>query len=258
MKRELVRTKILQKKEVAPHIFEYIIDADNALQNSKAGQFIHVKCGDGVYLRRPISICEIFEKKLRFLFEVKGEGTRELAEKAVGDFLDVLGPLGIGFTTNQAYQNPVVIGGGIGIYPLLQVAKEVNPIAILGFRNQSLVTLEEDFQKVCQKVIVTTDDGSYGKKGLVTDRLREILEEKTADAIFVCGPMPMIRAVREIALEHQIFCEVSLEERMACGIGACLCCATKVKSPMAGEEYTYFHVCKAGPVFNAKEVMLDD
>ena len=258
MKKELVKTKILQKREVAPNIFEFIIDADNALRESKAGQFIHIKCGDGVYLRRPISICELFENKLRFLFEVKGEGTRELAENEQGDFLDILGPLGIGFTTNKTYQTPVVIGGGIGIYPLLQVAKEVNPITILGFRNKSLITLEDDFKKVSKDVIITTDDGSYGRKGLVTDSLCEILSKKTVDAIFVCGPMPMIKAVRKIALEHNIFCEVSLEERMACGIGACLCCATKVKSPVVGEDYTYFHVCKAGPVSDAKEVMLDE
>lgn len=258
MKKELVKAKILQKREVVPNIFEFIIDADNSLRESKAGQFIHIKCGDGVFLRRPISICELFENKLRFLFEVKGKGTVELAQKEQGDILDILGPLGIGFSTKKVYKNPVVIGGGIGIYPLLQVAKEVNPTAILGFRKKDLVTLEEDFKKVSKDVIISTDDGSYGRKGLVTESLTELLSDKEVDAIFVCGPMPMIKAVRKIALEYDIFCEVSLEERMACGIGACLCCATKVKIPVVGEDYTYFHVCKAGPVFNAKEVMLDD
>ncbi len=258
MKKELIKAKILQKREVVPNIYEMVIDANNALKESKAGQFIHIKCGDGVYLRRPISICEVFEDKLRFLFEVKGKGTRLLAEKSVGDKLDLLGPLGNGFSTAKVYQNPVVIGGGIGTYPLLQVAKEINPITILGFRTQSLVTLEEDFRKVSKDVIITTDDGSYGKQGLVTERLNEVLQQTNVDAIFVCGPMPMIKAVRKIALEHDIFCQVSLEERMACGIGACLCCATKVKNPADDTDYNYFHVCKAGPVFNAKEVLLDE
>ncbi len=258
MKKTLVKSQMLEKRQVVPNIYEMVIDADNALRDSKAGQFIHIKCGDSVYLRRPISICEFYDNKLRFLFEVKGEGTKLLSQKQAGEYLDVLGPLGNGFSTKKVYQNPVIVGGGIGTYPLLQVAKEINPITILGFRNKELVTLEKDFEKVSKKVMISTDDGSYGRQGLVTDSLKEVLSQQTVDAIFVCGPMPMIKAVRSIALEHDIFCEVSLEERMACGIGACLCCATKAKSPVIGEEYTYFHVCKSGPVFNAKEVMLDE
>jgi len=253
----VVKTKILKKKEIAEGIFEFIIDADNDLKKSKAGQFIHVKCGGDTYLRRPISICEIKDNTLRFIFQVRGKGTKALSEYKEGDIIDLMGPLGgTGFSVDKEYKNPVVIGGGIGIYPLLQVAKETNANAILGFRNKDFVTLETDFKKVSKRVFITTDDGSYERKGLVTDVLSELIATEEVDAIFACGPLPMLKAVKKIAEENNIFAEVSLEERMGCGIGACLCCATKVKDEELEDGYTYSHVCSHGPVFNAGEVIL--
>ncbi len=253
---EVINAEILGKKEIAKDIFEFIIDADNKLGKAKAGQFIHLKCDNSVFLRRPISISEIKNNTLRFIFQIRGKGTLALSKFKVGDKLNILGPLGNGFSVDKEYKNPVVIGGGIGIYPLLETAKKTGADAILGFRNKDFVTLEEDFKKVCKNVYITTDDGSYVRKGLVTDVLKEVIKEKEVDAIFACGPMPMLKAVKEIAKENNIFLEVSLEERMGCGIGACLCCATPVKDSELEEGYTYAHVCSHGPVFNADEVML--
>ena len=256
--REVIKTKILSKKELVPNIYEMIVDADNQLNTAKAGQFIHISCEGDTFLRRPISICEIFDNKLRFIFEVRGKGTKLLAEKNEGDVIDLLGPLGNGFTVDKKYKNPVVIGGGIGIYPLLETAKQINATAILGFRTKELVTLEEDFKKHCNRVYITTDDGSYQRNGRVTDVLAELLLTEDIDAIFACGPMPMLKALKPIAANNGIYLEVSLEERMACGIGACLCCATKVSDKEMEEGYNFAHVCKHGPVFNAKEVLFND
>ena len=253
---EVIISEILSKKEIAKDIFEFVIDADNKLGTAKAGQFIHVKCDNTVFLRRPISICEVKNNTLRFIFQVRGKGTLALSKFSVGDKLNILGPLGNGFSVDKEYKNPVVIGGGIGIYPLLQTAKLTKADAILGFRNKDFVTLEDDFKKVCNDVYITTDDGSYVRKGLVTDVLKEVISKKDVDAIFACGPMPMLKAVKEVAKEHNIFLEVSLEERMGCGIGACLCCATPVIDSELEEGYTYAHVCSHGPVFNADEVIL--
>ncbi|MBE7020617.1 MAG: dihydroorotate dehydrogenase electron transfer subunit [Ruminococcaceae bacterium] len=254
---EVIISEILSKKEIADGIFEFIIDADNKMGGAKAGQFIHVKCDNSVFLRRPISICEVKNNTLRFIFQVRGKGTEALSKFKAGDKLNVLGPLGNGFSVDREYKHPVVIGGGIGIYPLLQTAKILkNADAILGFRNKDFVTLEEDFNKICANLYITTDDGSYVRQGLVTDVLMEVIKAGDVDAIFACGPMPMLKAIKEIAEEKGIFTEVSLEERMGCGIGACLCCATPVKDSELEEGYTYAHVCSHGPVFNASEVIL--
>ena len=253
---EVIKAKILSKKEIAKDIFEFIIDADNKLNTAKAGQFIHVKCDDTVFLRRPISICEVKDNTLRFIFQVRGKGTLALSKFKVDDILDILGPLGNGFSVDKECKNAVVIGGGIGIYPLLETAKKLNADAILGFRSKDFVTLEGDFRKVCKDVYITTDDGSYVRQGLVTDVLEELIAKKDVDGVFACGPMPMLAAVKKVCEKHNIFLEVSLEERMGCGIGACLCCATPVKDSELEEGYTYAHVCSHGPVFNADEVIL--
>ena len=121
----------------------------------------------------------------------------------------------------------------------------------LGFRNKDLVVLEEEYKKVSDKFVLTTDDGSYGAKGFAIDFLKEDLKNKKIDGVYACGPLPMLKAVQKLCKEEKIPCQISLEERMGCGIGACLGCAVKVA---AGEETVYTHVCKAGPVFDANVV----
>ena len=167
-----------------------------------------------------------------------------------------MGPLGFGIFKVQEYKNVAIIGGGIGCYPLYELAKELkgkaNINVYLGFRDKSLVTCEKDFEEIgLNKLVVTTDDGSYKEKGFAIDFMKKDIEEHHVDMIFACGPLPMLKAVRQYAIENNIPCQISLEERMGCGIGACLGCAVKV---ISGKEPRYGHVCKEGPVFNAADV----
>ena len=171
----------------------------------------------------------------------------------MGENLDILGPLGNGFDLTDTDRHAVFVGGGIGAPPLFGAAQKygTNSDAILGFRSASAAILTDDFGKVCNKVMIATDDGTLGHHGLVTDLLKKRLKEP-CDIIYACGPKPMLKAIAEIAEENDIECQVSLEERMACGVGACLGCAVRIISD--GKE-KYLHVCKDGPVFNAREVV---
>ena len=235
-------------------LYQLVLDAPQIAAAAQCGQFVHIACGEGNLLRRPISICEAGEGRLRIVFQVKGEGTKWLADRKEGDTLDVLGPLGHGFDTAALGARPVLIGGGIGVPPMLQAVKCAKaagaaPRAILGFRNQGAVILEEDFRAVCE-TFVTTDDGSYARHGFVTDVLKELVADATGVA--ACGPKPMLKAIAAIAKQAGLPCQVSMEERMGCGIGACLVCACALKAENG--ETRYGHVCKDGPVFNAEEV----
>lgn len=219
------------------------------------GQFVHIRCGEKP-LRRPISICSIDQKTgvLRLVFEVRGQGTEWLAQRQAGEHLDVLGPLGNGFSLPEDGEGIVLVGGGIGTPPLLAVAQAYpgKAQAILGFRNADACILARDFAFACANVQLATDDGSLGYHGLVTGLLSaHIAQGKPCTSIMACGPTPMLKAISAIAQEHGIPCQVSLEERMGCGVGACLVCACKTREA-DGEHYR--HVCKDGPVFDAKEV----
>ncbi len=235
-------------------LYQLVLDAPQIAAAAQCGQFVHIACGEGNLLRRPISICEAGEGRLRIVFQVKGSGTEWLADRKEGDTLDVLGPLGHGFDTAALGARPVLIGGGIGVPPMLQAAKCAKaagaaPRAVLGFRNRGAVILEEDFRAVCE-TFVTTDDGSYARHGFVTDVLQELVADATGVA--ACGPKPMLKAIAAIAKQAGLPCQVSMEERMGCGIGACLVCACALKAENG--ETRYGHVCKDGPVFNAEEV----
>ncbi len=221
------------------------------------GQFLHIRCGS-LTLRRPISICDIGEDYLRFVFEVRGEGTKLLAETKVGDTLDIVGPCGAGFYNIDTAKRAALIGGGIGTPPLLPLAKMFggNATAILGFRSEKQLILKEDYENTGANVIITTDDGSVGRKAFTTEVLAELIAENKIDVIYACGPTPMLKGVQKIALENDIPCQLSLEERMACGVGACLACATAVKDESREEGFRYAHVCKYGPVIDAKEAIL--
>lgn len=247
---------IVEKTNLAKNCFSFVISCPKIAKVAQAGQFVHIKA-DGFMLRRPISICEIDKENgsIRIVFEIRGEGTREIADKKSGDYLDLMAPLGKGFTLLENSKKAIVIGGGIGVPPMLEVAKHYgeNAMAVIGFRSADTVILNDDFKSVKSDVILCTDDGSKGHKGYVSNALTSYLESNKADIIYACGPHPMLKAIIDIADKHGITCEVSLEERMGCGVGACLVCACKaVKS---GKEY-YAHVCKDGPVFNSKEVII--
>jgi dihydroorotate dehydrogenase electron transfer subunit len=248
--------RIVKKLHLTKNCYDFTIDCPDIAAIAQAGQFVHIKV-DGFSLRRPISICEIdrINGTIRIVFEVRGEGTKKLADYNENSCIDMIAPLGRGFTLLVPSKKAIVIGGGIGVPPMVEVAKHYqnNATAIIGFRTANAVILKEDFEHNGSTVLLCTDDGSIGRKGFVTHALQAHLEREKADIIYACGPHPMLKGVIELADKYHIPCEVSLEERMACGVGACLGCACKtVKN---GKEY-FAHVCKDGPVFDSKEVIL--
>ena len=205
-------------------------------------------------LPRPISICEIDKNDgaLHLVYRVAGKGTQEFSEKNTGMELSVLGPLGNGFPLKS--KKAFLIGGGIGIPPILELAKQLDceKQIVLGYRNSDMFLLDE-FKKY-GSVYIATEDGSYGSKGNVLDAIRE--NDLEADIIYACGPTPMLRALKEYAAEKQMECWISMEEKMACGIGACLACVCKSKEVDAHTNVHNKRVCKEGPVFRAEEVEL--
>lgn len=253
-KYQVVQAKIVKAVNVVGSIYDFTVESEHLAKASKCGQFIHIDCGDEFVLRRPISICEVLDHGIRFIFDVRGKGTKKLSEKQVGDTLDILGPLGKGFTPKP--DKALVLGGGIGVYPLLQLVKQLDNCDVsLGFRTKELVTLEEEFKTKCNELTIATDDGTYGFHGNALAAVKQKLEQGAYEAVYACGPLPMLKALKQITDHLGIYCEISMEERMGCGIGACLCCNLKVEDD--GEEgFRHLHVCKDGPVFLAKEVIL--
>ena len=206
-------------------------------------------------LPRPISICEVREDKkaLRIVYRVAGAGTEEFAGYKAGDAVEVLGTLGNGFPLEEAEGKKVfLMGGGIGVPPILELAKRMNAEKqiIMGYRD-SQTFLREDFEKY-GKVYIATEDGSVGTRGNVMHAIAENALE--ADVIFACGPMPMLRAIKTYAAEHGIKAYISLEEHMACGVGACLGCVVKTKEKDHHSHVNNARICTDGPVFEAGEV----
>ena len=240
-------TIITGKKALARDVYSITVRCP---VKPSCGQFAHLRVR-GYALRRPISICGYDEKsnEMRMVFQIRGEGTRALAELSVGDSLDIIAPLGHGFTLLPNAKRVILVGGGIGTPPMLPLAEYygTRAVSVNGFANAESVILNEDFVKTGCKAVICTDDGSRGVHGLVTLPLKEALESG-ADAVYACGPKPMLRAVAELSAAAGVFCEVSLEERMGCGVGACLVCTCEKSDGSAAR------VCKDGPVFNASEV----
>lgn len=257
------KAEIVKIEKLKEDIYKFSIKAEEIVKNAKPGHFIEIRVVDAIepLLRRPISIYNLDKENgiLEFIFQVKGKGTALLAKRKVGEKLDIIGPLGYGTFSVKDYKKVAIIGGGIGMFPLYELAKELkektntNVHVYMGFRNKDLITLEEEFKNVSDKLTITTDDGSYGISGFAINELKKDCETEAPDKIFACGPLPMLKAVQSFAKEKNIPCEISLEQKMACGIGVCLGCAVKTaKSPSDAPEY--WHVCKAGPVFNATDV----
>ncbi len=246
---------IISQEEIAPEIYSMWLKTDKAAAYAKAGQFISIYCKDGGrILPRPISICEIDKdnQALHIVYRIAGKGTAEFAKYGAGEVLDIVGPLGNGFPLGE--KKAFLIGGGIGVPPMLELAKQLDceKQIILGYRDNNLFLLDE-FKKYGD-VYVATEDGSVGTKGNVIDAIKANALE--ADVIYTCGPTPMLRALAAYAEEAGMECWISMEEKMACGIGACLACVCKSKEV---DEHTNVHnkrICKEGPVFNAKEVEL--
>lgn len=246
---------ITNKQAIAKDMFSFEISCPEIAAVAVPGQFVHIRIGNFT-LRRPISICGINKNKgtLRIVFEIRGEGTSEIAKLNDGDVVDILAPLGHGFTVDPEFKKVILIGGGIGTPPMLPLAEFYGnkAVAITGFRNSSAVILQEELKASGAETILCTDDGSAGIHGFVTEPFSKLAENGGIDAVFACGPMPMLKGIAALCKEKNIFCEISLEERMACGIGACLGCACRT---IRNDEEYFAHVCKDGPVFNAEEVL---
>ncbi len=226
-----------------------------AAEYAKPGQFVMVyPANASTILPRPISICEVCEDMLRLVYRVQGKGTREFSLYKEGESVKVLGPIGNGFPVEEGRgKKSILIGGGIGVPPILELAKALKgeDITILaGYRNSDMF-LNEDFKKQAP-LEIATEDGSVGVKGNVMDVIRE--KNLKCDVIFACGPMPMLRAIKKYAEETGIKAYISLEERMACGVGACLGCVCKTTKKDEHSHVNNARVCTEGPVFEAREV----
>ena len=245
---------------LAEGIFDLRLSVPEIAKEAKAGQFVNVYSKDASkLLPRPISLCQIDKEEgnIRLVYRVTAScsGTAEFSRLQSGDKIDVLGPLGNGYELNT--QKPILVGGGIGVPPMLELGREFaeqgkEVTFVLGYRNNELF-LADEFQKY-GKLIISTDDGSVGVHGTVVDAIR--LAELEGDAFYSCGPTPMLKGLKELALEWNMPAYLSLEQRMACGIGACLACVCKTKEKDEHSQVNNARVCVEGPVFEARKVEL--
>lgn len=235
---------VKSNEKLTENVFKMVLEGDTSAVTA-SGQFINIKI-DSLYLRRPISIFDCQDNELAIIYKVVGAGTEIMSKMTAGIQLDCLVGLGNGFDISVAGENPVVIGGGVGVPPMFYLAKKLiadgkNVTAILGFNKADEVFGKEDFEAIGCKAIVTTVDGSMGVKGFVTDALKDI----DYSYVFTCGPEPMLKAVYNTSVTSGQF---SFEERMGCGFGACMGCSCKTK-------YGNKRICKEGPVLVKEEII---
>ena len=248
---------VISQECIAKDIYSMWISTKAIAREAKPGQFVSVYTKDASrLLPRPISLCEIDREKdaLRIVYRIAGDGTREFSRLRAGDTIDILGPLGNGFPLEEAKGKRVMLmGGGIGIPPMLETAKAIQgeKIIVSGYRDELFLTEELN---AAGQLYLATEDGSAGTKGNVLDAVKANRLE--ADLIFACGPTPMLRAIKAYALDKGIPCWVSMEEKMACGIGACLACVCKSTEVDGHSQVHNKRICKDGPVFYAEEVEL--
>lgn len=250
---------IVKTEKLTENICFLRLKSERIAKEAVPGQFINIKCRDGLdaFLRRPVSILRVNPEENTFdiAYMIRGKGTRLLSCLKKGDELDCIGPLGNGFTLPEKGEKICIVGGGIGIFPLLFLLERSTGAfrtAFLGFRSKDLVVLQSDFEKASERLIISTDDGSFGEKGLISVPFMEYLEAEKPDRVYTCGPVPMMKTVADACSEKSIFCEVSMEQRMGCGIGACLVCVCKTRD---NGDFEYKRTCRDGPVFNAGKVI---
>jgi len=248
------KVKVAKNTMLAPGICSMWLETGEIAMNARPGQFVSLYCREGGrLLPRPISICETEYDTgiIRLVFRVAGKGTQELADIKASDYVELMGPLGNGFKPEG--EKALLVGGGIGIPPMLELAKQLQceKEIVLGYRDFTF--LDNEFHPY-GKVYISTEDGSVGTKGNVIDAI--YANKLEADIIYACGPAPMLRKIKAYAKEHGIKAQLSLEERMACGIGACLGCVCKTTYIDSHSHVKNKRVCKDGPVFYADEVEL--
>jgi dihydroorotate dehydrogenase electron transfer subunit len=275
------KAKILLNQEIAPGHFKMALYLGEKQFSVRPGQFLHIQAGDShdPLLRRPISVHRINAKPniVELLYKVIGKGTRLMSRRSKGTYLDIIGPLGHGFRVPKGQSNFILVAGGMGVAPLVALADQLATFrkktitAILGAKSKAWIVCKQQLQEIGANVITVTEDGSSGEKGLATTALQNMIEcfdiRKTAQArmpkqsrnlvigayapevgLYACGPHAMLKAVAEIAQYYNIQAQASFEERMACGIGACMGCAIKTQTG-------YERVCKEGPVFHLEDIV---
>ena len=281
--------RIIENKKVGPDFYRLKIIAPLIAIKARPGQFVHIGCSGpaGILLRRPFSIntvtsdkCQVSSQKqgkgqIQIIYKAVGKGTGGLAKKKPGETINAIGPLGNGFETAGKTGRAILVAGGMGVAPLLALAQEIKNVvrrtsyvirknkrptpdarrstvtALIGAKTKKELLCEDEFRKIGCDVRASTDDGSKGCKGLVSDLLKQLLTTHhcpLSTVVYACGPKPMLREISKIAAKHKLPCQVSLEEDMACGVGACYGCPVKTKQG-------YKLVCKDGPVFDAGEIV---
>ena len=238
--------KISENTKLVDNVYKMVLVGDTS-DITACGQFINIQLA-GLYLRRPISVCDKDDMSVTIIYKVVGKGTEQMSEMQVGDTLDVLTGLGNGYDLSLSGDAPVLLGGGVGVPPLYMLAKELvkqgkNVSVILGFNTASEVFYEQEFKNLGCNVTVTTVDGSYGVKGFVTNAY-----PKNYTYFYTCGPEPMLKAIYKTSSTSG---QMSFEERMGCGFGACMGCSCKT---IAG----YKRICKDGPVMKKEEILWED
>ncbi|MFZ5801315.1 MAG: dihydroorotate dehydrogenase electron transfer subunit [Candidatus Omnitrophota bacterium] len=271
------KVKIISNQRVGRDYFKLKFLSRKIGAQAKPGQFVMLRISDGItpFLRRPFGVHSVCDGKVEILYEVVGKGTQALSEKKTAERLDVIGPLGNGFDQRPKTKDPrlILVAGGMGVAPLTFLAEKLMEcqmsnvkcqiLALLGARTRNQVLCERDFKRLGCEVKIATDDGSRGFKGYVSELLKNILAARfklhatgkrgtcclqPAAQIYACGPRPMLKAIQKICGEKNIPCQASLEEHLACGVGACMGCAVKTVNG-------FKRVCKDGPVFDIEEVM---
>ncbi len=251
-----IKAKVISQKKLKKGCFRIKLEAPYIAKKAKAGQFLHIRCGNSTnpLLRRPISIHRIGVRYVEILYNVVGTGTKILSQKKAGETIDVIGPLGNGFKIRKNSKSlKMLVAGGIGVAPLLGLAEELRRgtkkkfVVILGAKTQNHILCDREFKRLGAEVYIATEDGSRGKKALATELARDIAKSKNYKrqdiCVYAAGPMAMVKALCSLTEGCSLESQVSLEERMACGLGACLGCAIDTQSG-------YKRVCKDGPVFN--------
>ncbi|MCR4588809.1 MAG: dihydroorotate dehydrogenase electron transfer subunit [Lachnospiraceae bacterium] len=260
LKKSEILGEITEHSKISPSIYSMWIRTEHG-KDASPGQFVSVYTDDpSMLLPRPISICEYREDAIRIVYRTAGKGTETISHKKAGDPIRLLGILGNGYAAAAGdaldhAEDIVLLGGGIGVPPLLGLAqylkgKGKTVTAVMGYRDNNLF-LEEEFRQ-CANLVIATEDGSVGIKGNVMDALKA--EKIKSGIIFSCGPMPMLRAIKHYAVDENILAYLSLEERMACGVGACLGCVCTTTKEDHHSHVNLARVCTEGPVFEAREV----
>lgn len=237
---------ITQNEKIAQSVYKMRLSGDTSAIK-KAGQFVNIKL-DGFFLRRPISVCDYTAEELLIIYKVVGKGTEKMSAMEKGEQLDILTGLGNGYDLTVKTEKPVLIGGGVGVPPLYKLSKELKNqgkrvSVILGFNSEKEIFFEEEFKEIADRVLICTADGSYGIKGFVTDAVKDI----DFDYFFTCGPEPMFKAL-ESTIDKGISGQLSFEQRMGCGFGACMGCSCKT---LTGNK----RICREGPVLFREEII---